>query len=683
MKKIFAFCFLLGIVSQIAAQNVNREEAYAKASQFFSSKGKKDVQYFLTEKQNNQPVYYIFNAENGYAVVSADKRSIPILAYSLENQFDGESVNPAVQMWLDSYKNQIADLKSNNTNFVHPLWISNENKNGITEVKPLLSSFWGQTTNYNYYCPEDDESSDGHVVTGCVPTAICQLFYYFRFPESGIGSYSYDEPNYGTLSADFSESVYDYGKMVDKPASINTAISKLIADCGIACDIQYGVDGSGMYNHKAAYAMRTFFKYKPETEYVFRDSVDLDWDSLVVANLNQRIPLYYAGWSVPNIVGHGFVCDGYQLQNDTNYYFHFNFGWNGSADGYFYTDHLSPSGNNFNLAQELIAAYPDTANYSYQPHYLNTGSTTFTEDAYSFTDGSGNVFKSPANMDYTWYIQPQTENVSNLILYLHYDLVAGDTLFVSSPDPDVNYIFTDEFGYLDEIVNANNVTIRFKTGDAALRSEGFSASYVSEYPSYCVSTVMHTAQSGTVTDRSGDNDYLNFTRCKTFISVNSQSAIQLNFTQFDLDDGDYLYIRDRSNGQDTLLLALTGNLGTPSFTLNTSRLMLLFETDEEGTAEGWSLDYFTGTVSMSENTPLQCNVYPNPTENFVNLEIANFSQNSHYKVFDVYGKLVDEDIINRQKTEISFADYSDGIYFLHLTDGNRNVVKKVILQKYK
>ncbi len=95
----------------------------------------------------------------------------------------------------------------------------------------------------------------------------------------------------------------------------------------------------------------------PETQYVFRDTTSMDWDSLLVANLDQKIPMYYAGWSVPDTNGHAFVCDGYQ----GNDYFHFNWGWGGSYDGYFYTDNLTPGGNFFNLAQELIInAVPDT-----------------------------------------------------------------------------------------------------------------------------------------------------------------------------------------------------------------------------------------------------------------------------------------------------------------------------------
>ena len=45
---------------------------------------------------------------------------------------------------------------------------------------------------------------------------------------------------------------------------------------------------------------------------------NLDWDSLLVDHLDKKIPLYYAGWSVPNVNGHAFVCDGYQTEDCSN-----------------------------------------------------------------------------------------------------------------------------------------------------------------------------------------------------------------------------------------------------------------------------------------------------------------------------------------------------------------------------
>ncbi len=156
----------------------------------------------------------------------------------------------------------------------------------------------------------------------------------------------------------------------------NDAVAELLFHLGVSVDMDYGPTGSGMWNHKAAYSLRTYFNYSPETQYLYRDSTNLDWDSVIVAHLDQKIPMYYAGWSVPNINGHAFIIDGYQTED----YFHFNWGWGGSYDGYFYLDNLVPGGNNFNLAQELVInCYPDTINYSYPYYCSQPGYTEISE----------------------------------------------------------------------------------------------------------------------------------------------------------------------------------------------------------------------------------------------------------------------------------------------------------------
>jgi len=53
-------------------------------------------------------------------------------------------------------------------------------------------------------------------------------------------------------------------------------------------------------------------------------------------SLNDGNPILYGG-NKPSSAGgggHAFVCDGYEDDN----YFHFNWGWNGNSDGYFYID---------------------------------------------------------------------------------------------------------------------------------------------------------------------------------------------------------------------------------------------------------------------------------------------------------------------------------------------------------
>ena len=48
--------------------------------------------------------------------------------------------------------------------------------------------------------------------------------------------------------------------------------------------------------------------------------------------------------------GHAFICDGYQGTD----YFHFNWGWSGSNDGYYRLSLLDPSSYDFSYSQGAV-----------------------------------------------------------------------------------------------------------------------------------------------------------------------------------------------------------------------------------------------------------------------------------------------------------------------------------------
>jgi len=345
----------------IAAANFLHERTFEKDESFSL-----EVHEIVPVFKNAHTVYYAINFEEGFVLIAGTANVWPVLAYSTEGHFTAPVNETNVKAWLSQYEKQIEHAVKTNaqpTEEIKAAWdkYSNDNftsvKPTVTEgVAPLLTSKWNQGIFYNELCPPDPAGPGGRTYAGCVATAMGQVLYYFRYPETGSGYYSYYHPDYDTISADFENTTYKWNEMVNQLAGSNTAVAELLFHLGVSVDMVYGPDGSGMYNHKAAYSLRTHFKYAPETQYVFRDSTTMDWDSLLVTHLNQRIPMYYAGWSQPHIYGHAFVVDGYQGDG----FYHFNWGWGGSFDGYFYTNELTPGGSNFNLAQELIInCYPD------------------------------------------------------------------------------------------------------------------------------------------------------------------------------------------------------------------------------------------------------------------------------------------------------------------------------------
>jgi len=667
------------------AQQVSYDEARQMASQFAQNQGQRGVRSADIIADDSDTLLYIFNAESSFIVISGDKRTVPVLAYTDHQLYNrGELAAPA-QMWLDSYIQQLRELKNSaaRDGQEHPawsLWLSRGPRDG-QEVEPMMMSHWGQQDYYNYYCPRDYAGDNNRVVTGCVATAMAQLLYYFRFPESGVGSYSYTDENYGLQSADYGSATYNYGAMCDDPTSINTEISKLIYHLGVGVDMHYGVDGSGMNNHSAAYVLRTYFKYDPATEYLFRDSTDVNWDSVIVAHLDRNIPMYYAGWADHEwISGHAFICDGYKIQ-DSCYYFHFNFGWDGSSDGYFYTDNLHPGSSNFNLAQELIVnAYPDTTLYSYPAPSPLTGSQMLTTTAGSFTDGTRPYEHYRDNMDYTWTIQPADEDIESISLHTRYDIAAGDTLYITPNASSISpLVLTDDSNAVDVTWECSEIVCRFVSHQND-GHHGFHVNYSSNITIFCVEAQTVTAPTGVLTDGSGTDDYHNLTTCgQRILLPNSYSAITVHITNFDLEDGhDFLRIFKNSYTENNLLLTLTGSISDTTMIFETRRLNFLFETDEQNTAGGYSLEYAGGVVGIEEHENSSFLIWPNPATSVLHLQSDEIITEAC--IMDLQGRPISISTPNNLETSLSTEHLSAGIYVVSIRTDNAVYQQKFIKQ---
>jgi len=654
----------------LPAQTVTPDEAAAVATSFFQSQGKQLSRAAYTSTRNGHNLLYIFDANDSYVVVSGDKRTPPVLAFSDHQLYLDNEVIPPAQMWLDHYANQIEELQQSPEGTENPAWDRLLNQRAMPRsgdaIEPMMHSHWSQEEYYNYYCPRDYAGPNNRCVTGCVATAMGQLMYYFRWPHTGTGSYSYTDENYGTQSADFGNTTYDFSAMCDAPNAINTEISKLIYHCGVGVDMHYGPNGSGMYNHSAAYVLRTYFKYSPETQYVFRDSTTLNWDSLIISHLERKIPLYYAGWSVPDINGHGFICDGYRTVDSTLYY-HFNFGWGGSHDGYFLTDHLNVSGTHFNFAQELIInAYPDTSLYEYPAPQTAVGDTTLTSH-------SGSFLNANAPSDYLWRIRPDVPNLERIQLSVRYNLSANETLTIN-PDNCWQPIITlsDTTGSLTVNWDCAEIMIHYQGTGAGQR---FFASYTAQQPQFCVSYLNSGALSGSFDDGSGDEDYLPLTACQYKITILNRPFINLHFTKFDLEEGhDFLYIFNTTPSQENLLATYTGTMPDTIITFDKRRLVLVFESDEVNQHDGFEIEYEGTVTGVQENDSQTINIYPNPAHQWLNVAAEKIIE--EVSVYNAMGQCIQKVHPTEEHIQLNLSKVPAGVYFLKIqTHENSHIYK--------
>lgn len=704
LQLFFLFILVFAATTGILASRVSEDQARQVALNFFFEKAQ-PVKHFsysdlkiaevIFVNMDDHLVYYVFNfSGGGFIAVSATDAVVPVLCYSFKGRYKLGVQPENFAAWMKQYQGQILSVIENNTPprdgvpeawdyYLHTPPYALKPFSG-REVLPLLTSNWDQGRFYNELCPADPAGPSGHCYTGCVATALGQLMNYFRWPDSGTGYYSYYCPPYDTLSVNFSEETYNWDLMEPSLEHSNLELAKLLYNIGVSVDMVYGPNGSGMYNHKGAYTLKTYFKYSPETQYVFRDSTTMDWDSLIIAHLDQRIPMYYAGWSVPNVNGHAFICDGYQ---DTNYY-HFNWGWSSSYNGYFYTDNLNPGGSNFNLAQELIVhAFPDTSLYNYPSGCQ--GDITFTNLFGTIGDGSGPVYPYENGSNCGWLIEP-ADSVNNITFnLLNFDLSEGDTLKVydgnSANDPLLGAF--SGFEIPDPVTSSGAEMYVTFTSDDSISREGFLASYESDIPVYCSGSTVLNAQTDTLSDGSGSYDYHNSSACTWIINPPGASTLTLYFTEFATEaDLDLLSIYDLQTQQLIAQLSGTYPNGVPDpVTSPSGKMFIAFSTNYTTTDAGWTAYYETDLVKVPEfQTEKEFFVYPNPAADAVYMRFND--QNSSYKTItltDLSGKiLIRQDLTGQENglVKLNVSSVSKGLYFIILEDGrSANACRKILI----
>lgn len=377
--KLFGLCAIVILCSSVAfAKPVELDKARQVGATFLQSRGfdREDIAKMedampttkynnLFQENANNPAFYVFNVENGFVVVSGDDVAQPILGYSDESTFDVANMPNHIKAWFEYYNNEITDATERMLSITpenEKLWKMYEsgkvpdNNTLQAAVTPLMKTKWNQAPHYNKFCP-------GGSVVGCVATAMAQVMKYWECPKKGNGSHSYNHYAWGTISANFAATTYDWANMTNTISSstgdASDAVALLSYHCGVAVDMDYGESSGSQViwgNNCALTALKNYFRYSKDAKGYYRYQFsDTDWDNMLKNEIDKKQPVIYAGFGTQG--GHAFVTDGY----DADGKFHFNWGWGGAYDGYFVTTALNPSGvgigggaGGFNSSQQII-----------------------------------------------------------------------------------------------------------------------------------------------------------------------------------------------------------------------------------------------------------------------------------------------------------------------------------------
>lgn len=330
-----------------------------------------NIVYTHKMPKSGRAAFYIVNVDDAFVIVSADDVAHQVLGYCFDRNFpvsaDGTvQLPPQVEAFFDDLAAQIeaaADADPNRSpsddwTGTRKATPRRSSSNLPESVDPLITTTWDQGALYNTLCPEDDGGPNGHVWAGCVATAMAQIINYWSHTTQGRGTHSYDS-NYGTLEVNFENSIYDFANMPDALTNESTeeqinAVAKLIFDCGVAVNMEYGTGESASFTQEARAGFINYFWFSPDMSFIEKASFSNDdWNNLLRQEIAANHPVFYSGQGTGS---HAFICDGYKADD----YYHFNFGWGGFADGWFLTSALEPSNDNFSGSQSaIVGIVPD------------------------------------------------------------------------------------------------------------------------------------------------------------------------------------------------------------------------------------------------------------------------------------------------------------------------------------
>ena len=316
------------------AQSFGHKAAMSGLMRSMAANDKMNIVYKANKPTGNNAYYYVAEARNGgYVIVSGEDRTQSIIGFVDGERFEMNNLPDNMRYWLGAFARQVDFLDKHPQ--AKPKIAKTEGKDA---VEPLLgNTAWNQSPYYNKYTP------DGNFPIGCVAVALGQIMRYWQWPDHGVGSHSYTTT---TLkfeeSADFENTTYNWAAMTDQLNSASTdeavdAVATLLHHVAVSVDMDYNKGGSGAYSEKMGPAMANYFRYDKGIQLVKRNFYNSQtWMQMVRTELDNGRPVVYDG-ATSTMSGHSFVCDGY---NEDGFY-HINWGWGGSGNGYFLLNALA------------------------------------------------------------------------------------------------------------------------------------------------------------------------------------------------------------------------------------------------------------------------------------------------------------------------------------------------------
>ncbi|MFK5878805.1 MAG: T9SS type A sorting domain-containing protein [Flavobacteriaceae bacterium] len=74
----------------------------------------------------------------------------------------------------------------------------------------------------------------------------------------------------------------------------------------------------------------------------------------------------------------------------------------------------------------------------------------------------------------------------------------------------------------------------------------------------------------------------------------------------------------------------------------------------------------------------QIKIYPNPTLGVFNIEIQSLKENATLEIYDILGKQIQSEILNKNTTQLDISNYANGVYFLRFISDGKVSTKRIV-----
>ncbi len=750
MKKIIYSIFACSLVANIVAANVVLSgTAQTVAENFYRQNAHVQVLNSVlayTEKTSaGEPIYYVYNinGKEGFVIVSAEDAGSPIIGYSTEgNYVVPTAADNNLIFWMEKRTEEIIEMRTQNLHSdmrIQSEWsdyISNKPHNPQTMGTPhaaLCKTAWNQSGGgavpYNAQVPAG-------CPVGCVATAMAQIMRFFNFPVKGTGSSSYNAGSYGTLSANYGATTYNWTNMPLTSSTVDVA--QLGSHCGISVEMNYAPGGSGAQvcggiGPAAEYSYKTYFGYDPTLHCVAAS--DPNWITILETEFGAGRPVQYYGASSSG--GHTWVADG----NTAADLIHMNWGWGGSSNGNYSVNNLNPGGMVFNTSlggligikplvmQNIDAGIPAIASpngttcnttIAAVVTVKNCGLNALTSCTVNYNVDGG------ANQTFSW-----TGNLASLaktsVTLPSINATAGThtfTCYTSNPNgsTDGNPTNDQSQNFFTVTTTTGTLPVAESFESSANLPSGWSLFNPDNDEPWKVSTTVGNGSTHSMYfDNCNPPTNTTGTKDRFVLPVfNFSNATSANMT-FDVAYAK-LVLSGKTYG-DTLAVMVSTDCGTtwssvylkggtnlataPDLTaaaptcftptssqwrndnvsltslIGNANVMIAFENRSQ-----WGEGIYVDNINLTSVVGVESidahnafNIYPNPASSSVTVDGIAKSEKVHYSLCNMLGaEIKSGDIATSGNTfsgKIQVADMSTGMYFLKVTDGDTSFTKKL------